>query len=447
MLSEISDPVVFQAPEKASIRNEEEARKFRRMRWSVFLSATIGYGLYYVCRLSFNVVKKPLVSEGVFTESELGVIGSCLFFSYAVGKFVNGFLADRINIRKFMAAGLFVSALVNLLLGYTTAFYLFAVLWGIKGWVQSMGAPSCVVSLSRWYTNKERGSFYGFWSASHNIGEALTFLFIAFLATAFGWQWGFWGAGLIGLAGALLVWYCFYESPARRSGTEPDFAAPGRSVKVSRDPSIAQYQWSVVKNPYIWVLALSSAFMYISRYAINSWGIFYLEVEKGYSSLEASSIVSVSAVCGIVGTVLSGFVSDRLFGGSRNLPALLFGVLNAVSIGVFLFAPGHHLWVDLAAMVGFGLSIGALICFLGGMMAVDISSKKASGAALGVVGIASYIGAGVQDIISGRLIEQGKSLGGTVASYDFSTVSLFWLGSAVVSAVLALFVWNAKVKD
>ncbi|WP_353135747.1 hypothetical protein [Pseudopedobacter sp.] len=61
-------------------------------------------------------------------------------------------------------------------------------------------------------------------------------------------------------------------------------------------------------------------------------------------------------------------------------------------------------------MVIFGVSIGARICFLGGLMAVDLPPKQAGGAALGVVGVASYIGAGLQDIISGTLIEKGKSL-------------------------------------
>ena len=71
-----------------------------------------------------------------------------------------------------MTTGLLVTALVNLCLGFTNSFILFAILWGISGWFQSMGAASCVVGLSRWFSDKERGSFYGFWSASHNIGEA-----------------------------------------------------------------------------------------------------------------------------------------------------------------------------------------------------------------------------------------------------------------------------------
>ena len=156
-----------------------DRHSFNYYKWSTFLSAILGYGLYYVCRLSLNVVKKPIVNEGVFSETELGIIGSVLFFTYAIGKFTNGFLADRSNINRLMSTGLFISALVNLLLGFTSSFILFAVLWGLSGWFQSMGAASCVVGLSRWIPARKRGSFYGFWSASHNIGEALTFILIA----------------------------------------------------------------------------------------------------------------------------------------------------------------------------------------------------------------------------------------------------------------------------
>lgn len=127
-----------------------------------FLSATVGYGLYYVCRLSLNVVKKPLVDGGILTEQELGIIGSALFFSYAIGKFVNGFLADRVNIKRFMAVGLAISSIINITLGFSHTFWVFVVLWGINGWVQSIGAPSSVVGLSCWFTDKERGSYYGF---------------------------------------------------------------------------------------------------------------------------------------------------------------------------------------------------------------------------------------------------------------------------------------------
>lgn len=423
---------------------DEQRRKMTYYKWSTFLSATLGYGMYYVCRLSLNVVKKPIVEEGVFSETELGIIGSVLFFTYAIGKFTNGFLADRSNINRFMSTGLLVTALVNLCLGFVNSFILFAVLWGISGWFQSMGAASCVVGLSRWFDDKERGSFYGFWSASHNIGEALTFIIVASVVSALGWRYGFWGAGMVGIVGVLVIWQFFHDNPQSK-GLPP--VNQSKEKKVMTETEAADYnkaQKQVLLMPAIWILALSSAFMYISRYAVNSWGVFYLEAQKGYSTLDASFIISINSVCGIVGTVLSGFVSDKLFGGKRNAPALIFGLLNVLALCLFLLVPGTHLWIDTLAMVLFGLSIGVLLCFLGGLMAVDIAPRNASGAALGVVGIASYVGAGVQDVMSGVLIEGHKSVINGVEVYDFTAINWFWIGAAVLSVLCALMVWNAK---
>ena len=351
----------------------EQKQRLKRFQWSTFLAATLGYGMYYVCRLSLNVVKKPIVDEGVFSETELGIIGAVLFFTYAVGKFMNGFLADRSNINRFMSTGLLVTALVNLCLGFVHSFILFAVLWGISGWFQSMGAASCVVGLSRWFTDKKRGSFYGFWSASHNIGEAMTFIIVASIVSALGWRYGFLGAGLVGLIGALVVWRFFHDTPQSKGLPAVNAPEKKKEMDALETEEFNRAQKAVLRNPAIWILALSSAFMYISRYAVNSWGVFYLQAEKGYSTLDASFIISISSVFGIVGTMFSGVISDRFFGGRRNIPALIFGLMNVFALCLFLLVPGVHFLMDALAMMLFGLGIGVLICFLGGLMAVDIA--------------------------------------------------------------------------
>lgn len=426
--------------------NEKERQKqFNRIRWATFLSATMGYGIYYVCRLSMNIIRKPMVENGIFTETELGIIGSCLFFVYAFGKLTNGFLADRSNVKRFMSTGLLFTAGINLILGFTNSFLAFAVLWGLNGWFQSMGAASGVVSLSRWYSSKERGTFYGFWSASHNIGEALTFISIAVLVSWQGWQFGLIGAGIIGLCGFLMMFFFMRDTPQSQGFLLDQIQHQDTTGQQTKE--FSQAQKAVLKNPAIWILALSSAFMYISRYAVNSWGVFYLQAEKGYNTIDASFIISISSVCGIVGTLFSGIISDRLFNGNRNMPALLFGLINILALCLFLLVPGNYFWIDVLAMVLFGLGIGVLICFLGGLMAVDIAPQKASGAALGVVGIASYLGAGLQDVMSGLLIEGNKITLEGKDVYDFTYINWFWIGSAILSVILALFVWNAKTES
>lgn len=438
----VSSPVEPLADQK------EIDSKYKRLRWQVFLSATLGYGLYYVCRLSLNVIKKPIVDAGVLSETELGIIGSGLFITYAIGKFVNGFLADRSNVRRFMSVGLLITALVNLILGFTTSFGVFVALWAVNGWAQAMGAAPCVVSLSRWFGNKERGTFYGLWSSSHNIGEAITFIVTSAIVAALGWQWGFRGAALLALLGFAIVAIFMRDTP-QSCGLPPISVYKGDVTadqeKQEDEKSVGEHQKAVLKNPAVWMLALASAFMYISRYAVNSWGIFYLEAEKGYSIVEASSIISVSSVCGILGTISSGWVSDKFFKGKRNLPAVIFGLMNILGLVLFLFGPSNHVSI-IASMIIFGLAIGALICFLGGLMAVDIVSKKASGAALGVVGIASYVGAGIQDLVSGITIQSGKVAGEGTAAYDFSVVSWFWIGAAILSVICTVIVWQMAKK-
>ncbi len=422
-------------------------KDFKRIRLVTFISATCGYALYYVCRLSMNIVRKPIVDEGVFTETQLGIIGSCLFFVYAVGKMANGFLADRVNVRRFMATGLLLTAIVNLILGMTEMFLAFAVLWGLNGWFQSMGAPAGVVSLNRWYDSKERGTYYGFWSASHNLGEAITFITIALLVSWMGWRSGMLGAGVLGLLGFGMLLLFMRDTPQSQGFLLNEKGASTAGSEKAQTDDFNKAQKAVLRNPAIWVLALASAFMYISRYAVNSWGVFYLEAQKGYSTLDASFIISISSVCGIVGTVFSGLISDKFFKGSRNVPALIFGLMNVTALCLFLLVPGENFYIDVLAMVLFGLGIGVLICFLGGLMAVDIAPRAAAGAALGVVGIASYLGAALQDIMNGVLIQGNKTVVNGADVYDFTYVNWFWIGSAMLSVLLTLLVWNAKRED
>lgn len=405
-------------------------REITGRQWTVFAAATFGYGLYYVCRLSLSVVKAPLVASGVLTEAQVGFMGSALFYVYAVGKFANGFFADRISLRRLLAIGLLVSAAVNLALGWTTTFAMFVALWAVNGWVQSMGAPACVVGLTRWFEHRQRGTFYGLWSSSHNIGEGLTFILTSLVVSAWGWQSGFLASGAAGLFGVALIWLLFRDPPPA--------AAPPKDQPSPLVEIVTGEQWQVLRSPLVWTVALASACMYVTRYAVNSWGVFFFQNAKGYSPVEAGSLVAISSVCGVIGTVSSGWMSDIVFRGDRFKPTLLFGLLNLLSLALMLWTPRGHARLDMVAMVGFGLAIGSLVCYLGGLIAVDSVAKGAAGAALGVVGVASYIGAGAQDALSGWLIGRGRIGSVRAATYDFTAVKWCWLGAALATVGFTL---------
>ena len=216
----------YRISEPAPAREMDEAQRtkyYHRLRLQAFIAATLGYSLYYVCRTSLNVMKKPILDSGSLDASQLGVIGSALLFAYAIGKFVNGFIADYCNIKRFMATGLIVSAAANALMGVlglmhsviptAVIFISFAVMWAFNGWSQSMGAAPAIISLSRWYPLKERGTYYGFFSASHNLGEFFSFLFVGSIVTFAGWQAGFFGSALAADIGVVVILVMLHDTP------------------------------------------------------------------------------------------------------------------------------------------------------------------------------------------------------------------------------------------
>ncbi|MDZ7260922.1 MAG: MFS transporter [candidate division KSB1 bacterium] len=426
-------------------------RLYKRHRLYIMLAITLGYSFVYTCRLALSVVKKPLIDEGIFSATDLGIIGSGIFYGYAFGKLINGFLADHANIKKFFATGVLFSALINLTMGWSALLWLWVVLWGVNGWFQGFGAPSGVVSLSNWFSNRERGRYYGIWSTAHSIGEGLTFVGSAALVSFFGWQAGFWGPGLFCILVAIGIYLLMQDRPQTLglpsvADWKNDHAAPvdnsgGQPLKTSKT------QLLIFKLPAIWVLGLASATMYMTRYAINSWGILYLQETKGYSLVEAGSMLGINTLAGIAGCVAFGFASDKLFQARRPPVNLIFALLEVFALVIIFFAPsGRPLLITVAfAVYGFGLN--GLVTSLGGLFAVDIAPKRAAGAALGFIGIFSYIGAAIQERISGSLIEQGTTIVNGVRHYDFSKAVIFWIGSSIISLILATSLWRAKVRD
>src|SRR3569623_1374705 len=176
---------------------------YRSHRLSIIIAVTAGYGLSYTCRLALNVVKKPLIDGGIFTPADLGTIGTAQYYSYGAGKLINGFDWDHAYARWFMALGLIMTALCYMAMGFSTSLAAATLIWGLNGWFQSFGAPACVISLASWFSNKERGRFYGIWSTSHSIGEGLNFIAGAAIVAAFGWQWGFWGPAVAVIIAAI----------------------------------------------------------------------------------------------------------------------------------------------------------------------------------------------------------------------------------------------------
>lgn len=447
-------------PSGIEVPKDEVKETYKRLRNRTFWGVTAAYSLFYLCRLSMGVVKKPLIDDGLFSASELGVIASAFYFVYAIGKFLNGFIADYCNVRRFMATGLIVSSAINLLMGVIglangyvgmpgwLMYAVFVLLWGFNGWVLSMGSPSGIVSLSRWFPQSRRGTFYSIFCSTPYIGEALSMAVTGSVVAAWGWEYGFIVSAIGGFLGVGVILASVSDTPQSK-GLPSIQEISGEEVRPVDKMPTKEIQRMVLRSPAIWVIAISCALINLTKYGLMEWGVLYLQGGRGYSLETASWIIGFSAVFAILGTVGAGWLSDVVFKGNRVRPALLSGLVALAALALFLFADGDKVTMAIYVSV-FSLAIGVLYCVVSGLMAIDIVPRKATGAALGVVGISSYMTIGLQNIASGFLIDRysetvTKVVDGveqSVTTYDFVPVAIFWLSAVLISFAVPILIWK-----
>ena len=153
------------------------------------------------------------------------------------------------------------------------------------------------------------------------------------------------------------------------------------AVTTEDKEKVSILQKKVLLHPGIWVIALSSAFIYITKYALSGWGVLFLQKAKGFSLESATQIIAWSAASGVLGTIAAGWLSDKVFKGDRAKPALLSGFIGMASLAGFLFLEGGYA-MNIVYVSLFSLAVGVLYCIVAGLMALDIVPRKATGAAL-----------------------------------------------------------------
>lgn len=432
-------------PSEGKVSPEAVEGEYRHLRNCTFWGVTGAYALYYVCRMAMSVVKQPLIDGGIFTAAQLGIIGSAFYFVYAFGKFANGFIADYCNVRRFMATGLLISTVVNLLMGVLglvhgwmgfptmLLFVVFAVIWGVNGYCQSMGAPPGVISLSRWFPLDRRGTYYSILSATPYLGKALSVFALGLIVGWIGWEYGFIFSAVAGVIGSAMILLMVSDTPESK-GLPSVQKLTGETPQKTDSMPTKELHKGVVRHPGIWIIAVSSAFVYITQHAVSEWGVLFLQKGKGFSLAGATQIIAFSEAFGIAGTVLAGWLSDKVFRGNRFVPVLISGLLCLLSLGAFLFTAGGYS-LNIIYVSVFSLAIGVVYCTVAGLMALDIVPRKATGAALGVVGLASYAAAGVQNIVSGVMIGEND--------FNFAPVSVFWIVSCLLCFLIPLVSWKS----
>lgn len=426
------------APFQSEIEDPQEVKsRYKYWRWRIFYGMYIGYFFYYFTRKSFTFAMPALMQDLGLQISDLGILSSILAITYGASKFLSGVMVDRSNPRYFMSIGLILTGICNILFGMSSSILFFALFWGLNGWFQGWGWPSCARFLTHWYSQKERGTWWGFWNSSHSIGGAIIPLIAAVCAQYWGWRSAMYVPGITCIVVGLFVMNRLRDTP-QSLGLPPiekfknDY--PAAKKEFERELSVKEILFKyILTNKYLWILAFSYFFVYIIRQAVNDFGALFLMKTKGYSMMVAYGSIFWFEAGGVCGSLTAGWASDRLFRGRRGPINVLFSFFVILAlVGLYCIPPGW-IYVDylLMFLVGFFIFGPQMLI---GMAAAEMAHKKAAGSASGFTGWVAYLGAAAAGYPISKVIE--------LTGWSGFFVALVFC--AVVSVTLLLPLWKIK---
>lgn len=411
----------------------EVAKKFKYWQTRTIVMSMIGYALFYFVRKNLSIAMPEMQADLGITKTDLGLFLTLHGLLYGVSKFANGFIGDRVNARYFMVIGLVLSAVCNLVFGFSSAVLVFGVVWMLNGWFQGMGFPPCARLLTHWIPPHQLATKMSVWNTSHSVGAGLVVVVCGYIVTM-GWRWCFYIPSVIALVGAVFLWIGLRDTPT--SVGLPELQQKGEPNAVQKETSREFKKFvrkQVFGNPYIWVLALANFFVYTVRYAVLDWGPTLLGEWKGISIQHAGWMVAAFEISGIVGMLVAGWATDRFFGGRGPRVCVICMALATLFIALFWGLTHPPMWLAtlLLGLAGFSIyGPQALV----GIAAANIATKKAAATAVGFTGLFGY----ASTLLSGW----GLGLLAQTLGWDYAIGALVFV--AIIGTVIFLFAWSAK---
>ena len=388
----------------------------RGLNWGV---VGLMYTSFYLCRYNLSLANKAISDEFHFSKSDISTVISAALIAYAIGQIINGLLTDVLGGKKAMLIGAAGTVTMNLIFGAASFWgllWLFVVIRSIDGYFQSFGAPGFIKINASWFSQAERGTFAGVFGFMINLGRFGIFKLGPALLGGFvflgmwhvpplHWRWLFWiPAGIASLVAVLLVW--LVKDTPEEAGFHGLYAGEADHADTDVRGEVATVFKQIISNPVVWIIAGAYACTGAVRQSIDQWFPRYLQ-EVQHLDMSSSQFQWTGFLIPVVastGSLLSGIISDRCFGGRRAPVAMGIYFLEVIVILAAAQARSANAIVIAFVMIAF--TANSTHSLLGPAAAMDIGGRKMAGFASGLIDSFQYFGAGLALKILGWFLDR-----------------------------------------
>lgn len=380
-------------------------------------------------RANLSIAGAPMSEQLGLSSVTMGYVFSAFAWAYVLGQLPGGWLLDRFNSIRIYGIALAIWSLFTFLQGYvgylppTIAIGALFLLRFMVGLVEAPIYPANSYIIAAWFPQRERGLATSIFSSAQYVAVILFVPVMGALGHALDWRWVFWFMGSFGMLLAA-YWLAVMREPTEHPKVTAEelayLKAHGAMVDIEaskrgRSPAPAGAMSALLTSRMMAGIYIGQYCITALQYFFITWFPIYLVKGRGLDLLQVGFIATVPAICGFVGSILGGAISDRVLarGGSvtaaRKIPFVV-GMLLASMLVFCNFTGSTYVVVGLMSIALFGKGLGQI----GWAVVVDTAPPEIVGVAGGLFGIAGNVAGIVTPITIGYIVALTGSFTGAM---------------------------------
>jgi ACS family D-galactonate transporter-like MFS transporter len=358
-----------------------------KRRWGIGVLLGTGVLISYFDRINLSVAAPQLQAEFGFGPSEMGLLFSAFFWTYAFCQIPVGMILDRFGVKTVGRWGAFLWTAASGLTAFAHGLGSIFTARAILGISEAPSFPASAKATGHWFPRKERAMATAIFDASAKFSNVLGVPLIAFAVVKWGWRWGFALTAALSFA-YFLAFYLIYRDPSadpKLSVMERNYISEGGGVP--EGPSKAdplQMLGYLLSKRKVWGLTLGFGAYGYSFYLFLTWLPGYLVQTMHMSILKSAGYAAIPwAVATVTDLVAGGWLIDYLIGrGHDETKVRKIVLVTGMILGLAVFGstqttnPAWAItWISialggLAAAAPVGWSMPSLIAPKGGVATI-----------------------------------------------------------------------------
>jgi len=388
-----------------------------------FLGLFIGYAAFSGVRKSLSVSTPGIIHDTGISKVEIGLFHSGFASAYGISKLFTGVLTDFVSARNIFCLGLIFSGCFAASFAYFQNFQILFLIWFLHGLVQGAGWPSLAKIIMDFFPLQQRGKVWSLLTAAGNLGQLVAPLIMVQIMNKLDWKPVFLFFGIFCIIIGLFI-FPLLPSDCTNIQTSNN-QQQKKEVQAEKNDTINIFYTYLLKNSEFWKISIANALNYLVLKGLTDWIPMFLIEEKGFHSSQAMNTMFWFEVGGLIGSLLSGLISDLLGKRLYVCSAFTFGAVPTIILLMDANASENFIFV-LLTLSGIGFNAPKTLC---GIAAREVVTKRAQGTAGGIVGIIGQLGASLA----------GAPLGYVVEQFGWIPALNALVGVGFINAVLLLF--------